>query len=278
MRELSVPELGLLAGDLVAVTVEVVVLLHRRRVLLVVVQQARDRFARGVVNGVLAPHAVRELLVEVGAVVEDPPRSRAPERRRAGRGAGMWLGALGGSRRGHDTNGSSPLAEPKTLGGGAGGYVAPGHLSIGRAGVACPQLSSVGAWSWASVLAGLAVFLWEATSPAGRGPASPVMSLLWDWLEALALPVAVGSACRCCSTSMASPTALDDTFGYGLPSAGLAGFAVLLSSPVTWCHGTWTGFTGNTLWDWLEPGAAARSYSRPLRSGSAPDRAGAGPG
>jgi hypothetical protein len=69
---------------------------------------------------------------------------------------------------------------------------------------------------------------------------------LWDWLEALALPLTVGLLPvlllrRDRLTSRHRVIAL----------SGLAVFAALVLAGylIPW-H--WTGFTGNTLWDWLE--------------------------
>jgi hypothetical protein len=68
---------------------------------------------------------------------------------------------------------------------------------------------------------------------------------LWDWLEALALPVAVGLV----------PILLRYRQrlhrGHKVAAAALGGgFAILVVAGyvVPW---TWTGFSGNTLWDWL---------------------------
>ncbi len=69
---------------------------------------------------------------------------------------------------------------------------------------------------------------------------------LWDWLQALALPVALG----------ATPLLLRhrqrlEHAHYAAIGAGLALFAALVSAGYLWPL-RWTGFTGNTLWDWLE--------------------------
>jgi hypothetical protein len=69
---------------------------------------------------------------------------------------------------------------------------------------------------------------------------------LWDWLQALALPVALGT----------TPLLLKHRRRlhrrhYLAISAGLAAFALLVLAGYLWPLG-WTGFTGNTLWDWLE--------------------------
>jgi hypothetical protein len=68
---------------------------------------------------------------------------------------------------------------------------------------------------------------------------------LWDWLEGLALPVTVGLV----------PLLLRHREHLGprhhaVGATGLAVFAglVLAGYLVPWA---WTGFTGNTLWDWL---------------------------
>jgi hypothetical protein len=81
------------------------------------------------------------------------------------------------------------------------------------------------------------------TSSTGTGLSSGV--LLWDWLEALAVPVSVALV----PVLLVNRKRLHrrhKSLGLGL----LTGFAVLALAGylVPW---TWTGFTGNTLWDWL---------------------------
>jgi len=97
-----------------------------------------------------------------------------------------------------------------------------------------------------SVLAGLAVFLWGGYVAGWTWTGLSDEVALWDWLEALALPVAVGLV----------PVLL--TYRNRLHRrhrilllAVLTGFVclVLAGYLVPW---EWTGFTGNTLWDWLE--------------------------
>ncbi|WP_017934231.1 hypothetical protein [Nocardioides sp. Iso805N] len=68
---------------------------------------------------------------------------------------------------------------------------------------------------------------------------------LWDWLEALALPVTVGLLplmLRHRTRLGPSHKALGITAFLGFATLVLAGYLV------PW---PWTGFTGNTLWDWL---------------------------
>jgi hypothetical protein len=69
---------------------------------------------------------------------------------------------------------------------------------------------------------------------------------LWDWLQMLALPVALGLA----PVLLRHRSRLTRRHHTMLGST-LALFAVLvlLGYLVPWA---WTGFTGNTLWDWLE--------------------------
>src|SRR3954447_22940969 len=97
-----------------------------------------------------------------------------------------------------------------------------------------------------SVLAGLAVFLWGGYVAGWTWTGLSEDVALWDWLEALALPVTVGLL----------PMLL--TYRGRLHRrhrlllvAALAGFVclVLAGYLVPW---EWTGFTGHTLWDWLE--------------------------
>jgi magnesium-transporting ATPase (P-type) len=68
---------------------------------------------------------------------------------------------------------------------------------------------------------------------------------MWDWLEGLALPVTVGLV----------PLLLRHRDHLG-PTHRTAGLAVLLAFAALVLAGyllpmRWTGFTGNTLWDWL---------------------------
>jgi hypothetical protein len=68
---------------------------------------------------------------------------------------------------------------------------------------------------------------------------------LWDWLEALALPVTVGLV----PVFLIHRERLHPRHK-SAAAAVLVGFVVLVLAGylVPW---TWTGFTGNTLWDWL---------------------------
>lgn len=68
---------------------------------------------------------------------------------------------------------------------------------------------------------------------------------LWDWLEALALPVTVGLLplmLRHRQRLGRSHKTTASTVLLGFAALVLAGYLVPLP---------WTGFTGNTLWDWL---------------------------
>jgi hypothetical protein len=93
--------------------------------------------------------------------------------------------------------------------------------------------------------AALAVLVWGgyAAGWAWTGLSSRVT--LWDWLEALALPVTVGLL----------PLMLRHRQRLGRSHKATASVVVLLFAAlvlagylVPW---PWTGFTGNTLWDWL---------------------------
>jgi hypothetical protein len=98
----------------------------------------------------------------------------------------------------------------------------------------------------AVALALLAGFVWGGYGAgwAWTGLSSEVT--LWDWLEALALPVTIGMV----------PLLLQHRRRLHRPhkvaasvvSAGF-GLLVLLGYVVPW---DWTGFRGNTLWDWWE--------------------------
>src|SRR5947209_5809793 len=106
-------------------------------------------------------------------------------------------------------------------------------------------LSRRAAWVGAGALAG-AVVLWGGYSRHWSWTGiNGHTATLWDWLHLLALPFAVGIL----------PIWLSHRTRLHRPhkSAGLAllaAFALLvaLGDLVPW---TWTGFVGNTLWDWL---------------------------
>ena len=94
-------------------------------------------------------------------------------------------------------------------------------------------------------LVALAVFAWGgyAESWQWTGLSSDVK--MWDWLEALALPMAVAL----------TPLLLTHRDRlhrkhWRRTATGLAAFGLLVLAGylVPW---SWTGFTGNTLWDWL---------------------------
>jgi hypothetical protein len=97
----------------------------------------------------------------------------------------------------------------------------------------------------AVALACFAVYLWGGYVEhwAWTGLSSGV--LLWDWLEALALPISVALV----PVFVVNRRHLHRRHRR-LGLALLTGFVVLVLAGylVPW---TWTGFTGNTLWDWL---------------------------
>jgi hypothetical protein len=96
-----------------------------------------------------------------------------------------------------------------------------------------------------AVLALFAVFVWGGYA-AGWGWTGLSRNVtLWDWLEALALPVAVGMV----PLLLRHRRRLHRSHKAAVLGI-LAGFAVLVIAGYTvpWA---WTGFTGNTLWDWL---------------------------
>jgi hypothetical protein len=102
-------------------------------------------------------------------------------------------------------------------------------------------------WRWAYALAVVltALYLWAGY---GEGWAWTGLSrrvTLWDWLEGLALPVTVALV----------PLLLRHREHLGpshrtTAAVVLGSFVALVLAGylVPW---TWTGFTGNTLWDWL---------------------------
>jgi hypothetical protein len=103
-------------------------------------------------------------------------------------------------------------------------------------------------WLFACGVAGLvgfAVFVWGGYVAGWAWTGLSTQVTLWDWLEGLALPVTVGLV----------PLMLRYRDNLGRlhvvgALAALAGFVVLVLAGylVPW---VWTGFTGNTLWDWL---------------------------
>jgi hypothetical protein len=100
-----------------------------------------------------------------------------------------------------------------------------------------------------SVFLGLAVFVFYLWAGYVRGWAWTGLSgdvALWDWLEAIALPLTVGLL----PVVLLHRHRLRRRHGVAAGVA-VAGFAavVLAGYLVPWA---WTGFTGNTLWDWLE--------------------------
>ena len=103
-------------------------------------------------------------------------------------------------------------------------------------------------WAWAFALAGVVLalfYLWAgyAEGWAWTGLSRPVT--LWDWLEGLALPVTVGLV----PLLLRHREHLGRTHLATVVSV-LVGFTILVLAGylVPWA---WTGFTGNTLWDWL---------------------------
>jgi uncharacterized membrane protein len=69
---------------------------------------------------------------------------------------------------------------------------------------------------------------------------------LWDWLEVLALPVAIGTA----PLLLRHRRGLSRTHRTALAVGAIVFVAFVLAGYlVPW---TWTGFRGNTLWDWLQ--------------------------
>ncbi|UQX88661.1 hypothetical protein M6D93_01355 [Jatrophihabitans telluris] len=115
-----------------------------------------------------------------------------------------------------------------------------------HASTAAPR--AVHAWRWllAPGLLAFLVWLWGGYVLSWKWTGLSGSVKLWDWLQVLALPVALGLA----------PLLIDRRRHlrrvHHLSAAGglivfaglvLAGYLVPLG---------WTGFTGNTLWDWLE--------------------------
>jgi hypothetical protein len=109
-----------------------------------------------------------------------------------------------------------------------------------------PRLTGLALGASVVGLVALGFYLWAgyAEGWAWTGLSGDVA--LWDWLEAIALPLTVGLL----------PLVLLNRHRLRRGHAVVAVVAVLCFAGVVlagylvpW---TWTGFTGNTLWDWLE--------------------------
>lgn len=102
-------------------------------------------------------------------------------------------------------------------------------------------------WWWAyagaAVLTGL--YLWAGYVAGWAWTGLSRRVTLWDWLEGLALPVTVGLV----PLLLRHRTHLRRTHRVSATTVLVAFAALVLAGYlVPW---TWTGFTGNTLWDWL---------------------------
>jgi hypothetical protein len=94
-------------------------------------------------------------------------------------------------------------------------------------------------------LAGIAVLAWGGYAAHWTWTGLSTQVKLWDWFEALALPVTVAL----------TPLFLTHRHRLGRGHKALGAFVLCLFAAlvlagylVPW---QWTGFTGNTLWDWL---------------------------
>jgi uncharacterized membrane protein YhdT len=97
----------------------------------------------------------------------------------------------------------------------------------------------VGAAVVAVLVIGGYVFDWRWTGLSGS-------VTLWDWLQVLALPVAIGAA----PVLLLRRRRLTRSHRMAM-SIGLLIFAAFVLTAYLVPMG-WTGFSGNTLWDWLE--------------------------
>lgn len=98
----------------------------------------------------------------------------------------------------------------------------------------------------ALALTGFAVVLWGGYGGGWRWTGFAHRAALWDWLHVFMLPLALAVA----------PLWLRHRRRLGrlrhlLLGLGVAGFAVLVVLGYV-LDLSWTGFPGNTLWDWLE--------------------------
>jgi hypothetical protein len=101
-------------------------------------------------------------------------------------------------------------------------------------------------WAWALATVLVLVYLWAGYDEGWAWTGLSRRVTLWDWLEGLALPITVGLV----------PLMLRHREHLGPPHRA-AGAGVLLVFTglvlagylVPWA---WTGFTGNTAWDWIQ--------------------------
>jgi uncharacterized membrane protein len=69
---------------------------------------------------------------------------------------------------------------------------------------------------------------------------------LWDWLGLLLLPAAIASA----KFLLSMLRRLEPAHHWGIATV-LLGWSLTIAGGYAW-HWTWTGYQGNTLWDWLQ--------------------------
>ena len=73
---------------------------------------------------------------------------------------------------------------------------------------------------------------------------------LWDWIVLLVLPATLAVTAALASRGARSPGRLLRAYEKRIAAALAGGFAVTVVG--TYALGwTWTGYAGNTLWDWL---------------------------
>jgi hypothetical protein len=100
-------------------------------------------------------------------------------------------------------------------------------------------------WLYAFAVVLVMLYLWAGYAEGWAWTGLSPRVTLWDWLEGLALPVTVGLV----PLLLHHRAHLRPTHkAMGAAVLVLAAALVLAGYLVPW---TWTGFTGNTLWDWL---------------------------
>lgn len=92
----------------------------------------------------------------------------------------------------------------------------------------------------------IAVFVWGGYDLGWQWTGLSSAVTLWDWLQVLALPVAVGIA----PVLLRHRRHLTRRHRQVVASALIASAALVSAGYLVPLQ--WTGFTGNTLWDWLE--------------------------
>lgn len=101
-------------------------------------------------------------------------------------------------------------------------------------------------WACAAAIVVFAVFIWGGYVMRWRWTGLSRRVTLWDWLQVVALPIAVGAS----PLLLTHRRRLTERLRAALAGVVLVFAALVLAGYVVPL--SWTGFTGNTLWNWLE--------------------------